>query len=77
VNPQVVVTVHCPAGAGWPDPMFAHVPAPFRLQAWQVPQDVVEQQTPSTQVPLLHSFVAAQAAPSAFLGLQLPPAPVQ
>jgi hypothetical protein len=77
VNPQVVVPPHWPAGAVWPAPMFAQVPAAFRLQDWQVPQEAVEQQTPSTQLPLVHSLPATQTTPNAFFGLQLPPVPVQ
>jgi hypothetical protein len=75
VFPQVA-TVHWPVGADWPEAMFAQVPAPFRLQAWHVPQVAVEQQTPSTQLPglppLLHWFPAVQVAPSAFLSWQVP-----
>ena len=77
VNPQVVVTPHWPMGAGRPAPMLAHVPAAFRLQDWQVPHEAVEQQTPSTQLPLVHSLPTAQAVPKALFGLQLPPVPVQ
>jgi hypothetical protein len=44
------------------------------LQAWQVPQAVLdEQQTPSMQLPLPHSWPVPQVAPSAFLPAQLPP----
>lgn len=45
----------------------AQVPAlPLRLQAWQVPQAALEQQTPSVHSPLWHSRLVLQAAPSAF-----------
>jgi hypothetical protein len=47
------------------------------LQAWQVPQEAVVQQTPSTQLPLPHSWAAAQSAPLPFCATQLPPVPVQ
>ena len=41
-----------------------HVPAPpATLQAWQVPQLAVPQQTPSTHWPLSHSGPAAHACP--------------
>jgi hypothetical protein len=36
------------------------------LQAWQVPQLVAEQQTPSTQFPLPHSVPALQSWPRRF-----------
>ena len=42
--------------------------------AWQVPQVVLdEQQTPSMQFPLPHSWPVPQATPSVFLAAQLPP----
>ena len=47
------------------------------LQAWQVGQLALPQQTPSTQKPLLHSWSARQATPVAFTGRQAPPVPVQ
>ena len=56
-------------------PMFAQVPAAFRLQDWQVPHAAVEQQTPSTQLPLVHSLPAPHTAPRPSSGLQLPPVP--
>ena len=45
---------HWPEGAVVTGPMTAQLPAPFRLQAWQVPQVPVPQQTPSVQKPLMH-----------------------
>jgi hypothetical protein len=64
-NPQgglVAVQAPCgsvfPAVTGWQAPGFA-----VRLQAWQVPQLAVEQQTPSTQLPLSHSVPAAHSWP--------------
>jgi hypothetical protein len=46
-----------PAVTGW------HEPLPPRLQTWQVPQLAVEQQTPSTQLPLPHSLPEVQIWP--------------
>jgi len=51
---------------------FPQVPLPLELQDWHVPQLEVVQQTPSVQLPLVHSLAAAQAAPLAFLARQLP-----
>jgi len=48
------------------------VPTVLRLHAWQVPQLLALQQTPSVQKPLPHSSSAAQVVASAFLGLQAP-----
>jgi len=48
-----------PAGTGWQDPA-----TPATLQAWQLPQDGAEQQTPSTQAPLAHWPAAEQICPS-------------
>jgi hypothetical protein len=48
-----------PAATGWHEPA-----APLTLQAWQVPQAEVEQQTPSTQKPLEHCPPAEQLCPS-------------
>jgi hypothetical protein len=45
-----------PTGTGWQEP-------PPRLQTWQVPQLAVEQQTPSTQLPLPHSVPNVQIWP--------------
>lgn len=45
-----------PAGTGWQEP-------PPRLQTWHMPQLAVEQQTPSTQLPLAHSVPAVQSWP--------------
>ncbi len=36
------------------------------LQAWQAPQLALPQQTPSTQLPVMHSFPAEQLEPLAF-----------
>jgi hypothetical protein len=65
-------------GSAAPDPTFAHVPTlPAMLQALQVRQLALEQQTPSTQLPVMHSVPAMQLAPGPFLETQLPPEPVQ
>jgi hypothetical protein len=57
---------------------LAQVPAlPATLQAKQVPQLAVLQQTPSTQFPLPHSWLERQATPSDLTGRQLPLVPVQ
>jgi len=54
----------------------AQVPWPLTLQARQAPQLALPQQTPSTQLPVLHSFPAEQLAPLAFrlqlLGVPVP-----
>jgi hypothetical protein len=47
-----------PAATGWQFPAF-----PVRLQTWQLPQLALEQQTPSTQLPLSHSLAAAHNWP--------------
>ena len=54
--------------------MFAQFPGLLaRLQAWQVPQAVALQQTPSTQLsPVRQSVVTAHACPSRFLLPQRP-----
>ena len=66
VFPQVVEVRHCPVGAGVPAPMNAQLPMPFRLQAWQVPQALLPQQTPSVQKPLMHWLAAVQVCPFGF-----------
>ena len=50
----------------------AQVPAPLTLQAWQTPQLLVVQQTPSTQLPELHSLPELQVPFGPFLAAQLP-----
>jgi hypothetical protein len=41
---------------------LVHVPTlPVTLQAWQVPLQALLQQTPSTQIPLAHWLLCAQA----------------
>ena len=60
-------TGHLPWGSAPPDGILVHMPAlPGTLHAWQVPQEVDLQQTPSTQVrPLKQSEVAVQGLPCA------------
>lgn len=60
---------HCPVGAAAPAGRLAQVPAlPDTLHAWQVPQAVDAQQTPSTQLrPDRQSDVALQVCPWRFL----------
>jgi hypothetical protein len=72
VFPQVVVTVQRLWGSVSPPVTLAQVPTPLMLQARQVPQALVEQQTPSTQLPLAHSWAVPQVVPSAFCGTQVP-----
>jgi hypothetical protein len=78
--PQVVApwSVHVPFGSTEPTIMGEHVPRlPGTLQARHEGQLAVLQHTPSTQLPELHCILPVQAAPAAFLGTQVPPAPVQ
>jgi len=78
VLPQGGLAVQRAWGSAAPAPTLAHMPAlPPTLQAWQVGQLGLEQQTPSTQLPVPHSLPAMQLAPGPFLGTQLPPEPVQ
>jgi hypothetical protein len=58
-------------------PAGALAQAPVLLQAWHVGQAATPQQTPSVQKPVPHSLDEAQAWPEPFLGMQVPPAPVQ
>jgi hypothetical protein len=78
VLPQVVLTAHWPAGAAIPVGIGEQLPRPLTLQAWQVPQAELPQQTPSVQKPLMHWLAVLQACP---LGLSaqllLVPAPWQ
>src|SRR5262245_46367833 len=56
VLPHGGAAVHCPGGAAIPAGISVHVPAalPGRLHTWQRPQAALPQQTPSTQLPLMH-----------------------
>jgi hypothetical protein len=70
---EAAVAAHWPAGAGAPAGKGRQVPrAPVTLQAWQVPQLALPQQTPSTQAPLPHSAAAPHGCPNAFSDPQRP-----
>ena len=56
-----LVAVQAPCGSVLPTGTGRHDPVPPRLQTWQAPQLAVEQQAPSTQLPLPHSAPAAQS----------------
>ena len=60
VLPQVPLAPHWPLGAVVPEGIAAQLPAPFTLQALQVPQGPLPQQTPSVQNPLIHWLAEAQ-----------------
>jgi hypothetical protein len=78
VLPQVVLVLQRPCGSVTVLATLAQVPGlPETLQAMQVPQLAVLQQTPSTQFPLPHSWFDRQATPSDLTGRQLPLVPVQ
>jgi hypothetical protein len=71
---QVVVIPQRAWGSATPLVTGAQVPLPLTLQAWQVPQAVVEQHTPSTQeLPPAHSWDVPQLTPRVFWATQLPP----
>ena len=72
VVPQVLAAVVGQALLAVPAATGAQVPPPLTLQALQVPQAVVLQQTPSVHIPLRHSPAAAQVAPSGFRLVQTP-----
>jgi hypothetical protein len=78
VLPQVPPGVHRACGSVTLLATFAQAPRlPETLQAMQVPQLLLAQQTPSTQKLLPHSWLERQATPFAFTGRQLPLVPVQ
>ena len=78
VLPQVPLFAQPPRGSPAPAATLVQVPRfPATLQAWQVAQVALPQQTPSTQLPLVHWFALAQAAPAPRRGWQVPPVPVQ
>ena len=72
--PQSEPSVAQAGRAPWGGPATAtHWPSePATLQAWHWPPQAWLQQTPSTQLPLLHWLEAPQARPSAFFGTQAP-----
>jgi hypothetical protein len=43
-----------------------HVPGAVPLQVWHVPHAGLPQQTPFTQLPLMHSLPAVHAVPGGF-----------
>jgi hypothetical protein len=78
VLPQVPLAAQRLCGSLTPFATLAQAPAlPDTLQAWQVGQLALPQQTPSTQLPLPHSWLEKQATPRALTGRQLPPVAVQ
>jgi hypothetical protein len=72
VLPQGRAAAHWPDGAVVPAASGAQVPGVVPLQVWQVPHAVLPQQTPFTQLLVVHSWAAVQVAPFAFLAVQLP-----
>jgi len=78
VLPQVPLLAHPPRGSPAPAATLVQVPRlPATLQAWQVEHVGLPQQTPSTQLPLVHWLALEQAAPAPSRGWQVPPVPVQ
>jgi hypothetical protein len=74
VLPHGGLAAHWPGGAVTPAPMLAHIPGlPARLHARHVPQLAALQQTPSTQLALVHSRPPPHASPSPCLATQLLP----
>jgi hypothetical protein len=71
VLPQGGFDAQRPCGSG-PLATGAQVPLPLTPHDWQVGQLGAMQQTPSTQLPSVHSLPAPQPAPFAFFGTQLP-----
>jgi hypothetical protein len=72
VFPQGGLAAQRPCGSLRPPVTLAHVPTPLMLQAWQVPQVPVEQQTPSMQLPLPHSWLLPQEVPRPLSATQVP-----
>jgi hypothetical protein len=73
LNPQGGLGTQPPCVSAAPAGIGLQAPAPPpTLQAIQVPQLVVEQQTPSTQLPLSHSVPAVQTCPSRFFPQEPP-----
>ena len=78
VLPQVPFAEHLLCGSPTLAPTSVQVPAlPVTLHDRQVPQLGLPQQTPSTQLPLPHSWLERQATPIDLTGRQAPAAPVQ
>jgi hypothetical protein len=72
VLPQVPFGLQPPWGSRLPSVTAAQVPRPLTLQAWQVPQLLALQQTPSVHMPLLHSWFAPQVPLAALSVAQTP-----
>jgi hypothetical protein len=66
VLPHGGAAVHWPDGAAVPAASGVQVPGVVPLQVWQVPQAALPQQTPLTQLPLMHWFPAVHTRPFAF-----------
>jgi len=66
VLPQGGAATHWPVGAGVPAARAVHVPGAVPLQVWQVPQAALPQQTPFTQLPLMHSLPAVHTVALGF-----------
>ena len=67
VLPHGGAAAHCPAGAAVAAGMSAHIPTlPVRLHARHVPQLGLPQQTPSTQLPLMHWLATVHCTPFGF-----------
>jgi hypothetical protein len=78
VLPQVPLAPQRACGSVTLTGTLAQLPRfPATLQALQVPHEPLEQQTPSTQLPLPHSWAAKQATPIPLTGRQLPPGALQ
>jgi len=66
VLPHGGAAAHWPLGAAVPAASGVHVPGVVPLQVWQVPQTALPQQTPFTQLPLMHWLPAVHTTPLAF-----------
>jgi hypothetical protein len=77
VLPQGGLEPHWLCGSIWPSATGVHDPGDEPLQTQQVAQEDELQQTPSTQLPVVHSCPEPQLLPGVFFGWQEPFAPVQ
>jgi hypothetical protein len=78
VLPQVPLAGQALCGSATLSGTLVQTPAlPLMLQALQVGQLALPQQTPSTQKPLVHSTAVRQATPFDLCSRQLPFGPVQ
>lgn len=73
--PQVPFGLQPPCGSRLPSVTAAQVPRPFTLHAWQLPQLVALQQTPSVHMLLPHSWFAPQLAFGPLRPAQIPGLP--